>query len=55
MVAALSYSIDLNLPMEECIKMGVATSAGTVTTIGTKPPTKELVETLKQQVKLIKL
>lgn len=55
MVAALSYGIDLNLPMEECIKMGVATSAGAVTTIGTKPPTKELVETLKQQVKLIKL
>jgi len=55
MVAALSYGIDLSLPIEECIKLGVATSAGAVTTIGTKPPTKELVETLKQQVNLISL
>jgi 1-phosphofructokinase len=55
MVAALSYGIDLNMSMEECIKIGVATSAGAVTTIGTKPPTKELVETLKEQVNLVKL
>lgn len=52
MVAALSYGIDAGYDMEECIKLGVATSAGAVTTIGTKPPTKELVEELKQQVKL---
>lgn len=55
MVAALSYGIDLNLSIEECIKLGVATSAGAVTTVGTKPPSKELVDTLKQQVSLIKL
>lgn len=55
MVAALSYGIDLNLPMEECIKLGVATSAGAVTTVGTKPPTKELVDELKQQVNMIVL
>lgn len=55
MVAALTYGIDLDLSVEECIKLGIATSAGAVTTIGTKPPTRELVETLKQQVNLIQL
>ena len=55
MVAALSYGIDLGLPIEECIKLGVATSAGAVTTIGTKPPARALVEELIQQVNLIKL
>ncbi len=54
MVAALSFGIDSGLPMEECIKLGVATSAGAVTTIGTKPPTRELVDELQKQVKLIK-
>lgn len=55
MVAALSYGIDSEFDMEECIKMGVATSAGAVTTIGTKPPTRELVENLKKQVEIINL
>lgn len=55
MVAAFAYGLDLKLPMEECIKIGVAASAGAVTTIGTKPPVKELVETLKEQVNLIEL
>jgi 1-phosphofructokinase len=55
MVAALCYGIDQKLPMEECIQLGVATSAGAVTTIGTKPPTKDLVDTLKKQVTLIRL
>lgn len=55
MVAALSYGIDGDLEMSECIRLGVATSAGAVTTIGTKPPTKELVERLKQEVNLIRL
>jgi 1-phosphofructokinase len=55
MVAALTYGIDLDLSVEECIKLGIATSAGAVMTIGTKPPTRELVETLKQQVNLIHL
>lgn len=53
MVAALSYGIDSNLSMEECIKLGVATSAGAVTTIGTKPPTKELINSLIEQVSLV--
>lgn len=55
MVAALSYGIDLNLDIKECIRLAVATSAGSVTTKGTKPPTKELIEELKSKVQLINL
>lgn len=55
MVAALCYGLDQKLPMEECIRLGVATSAGAVTTIGTKPPSKELVESLMKQVQLIQI
>ncbi len=50
MVAALAYSINNNMSFEDCIKLAIATSAGAVTTKGTKPPTLELVEKLKQQV-----
>lgn len=50
MVAALAYSINNNMNFEDCIKLAMATSAGAVTTKGTKPPTLELVEKLKQQV-----
>lgn len=53
MVAALSYGIHQNMDIEECIKLGVATSAGAVITIGTKPPTKEIVEKLKKEVEII--
>lgn len=55
MVAALAYGIDGGLSLEECMILSMATSAGAVTTQGTKPPSKELVEELKQQVELIKL
>lgn len=50
MVAALSYSWDSKLGNEETMRLCMATSAGAVTTIGTKPPTKEVVEQLKTQV-----
>lgn len=55
MVAALAYSIELGLTLEECAKYGMATSAGAVTTQGTKPPKKELVEELLQKVKIIRI
>jgi 1-phosphofructokinase len=55
MVAALSYGIDLKIDIKECIRLSVATSAGAVTTKGTKPPTKELIEELKNKVQLINL
>lgn len=50
MVAALAYSWDKKLDNEEMVRLCMATSAGAVTTIGTKPPTRELVDTLKEQV-----
>jgi len=53
MVAALSYGLDQGLPLEECVKLGIATSAGAVTTKGTKPPTRELVDELLKKVKVV--
>lgn len=50
MVAALAYAWENKLKPEETVRMCMAVSAGAVTTIGTKPPSKELVEQLKQQV-----
>ena len=53
MVAALAYGFDRQLDFLECVKLGVATSAGAVTTHGTKPPTRELVGRLIQEVEII--
>lgn len=50
MVAALAYAWDMKLSWEETLKTCMAASAGAVMTIGTKPPTKNVVEELKQQV-----
>lgn len=50
MVAGLSYAWDQKLPWDETVKLCMAVSAGAVTTIGTKPPTKELVDSLMEQV-----
>lgn len=55
MVAALSYGLNLNDDLESCVKLGVATSAGAVTTKGTKPPKRELVDELMKQVQIIYL
>ncbi len=55
MVAALSFGLSLNKDIEECVKLAMATSAGAVTTKGTKPPTKELVEELMERVQIITL
>lgn len=52
MVAALSYSWDKKLSEEETVKMCMAVSAGAVTTIGTKPPTREIVDSLIPQVQI---
>lgn len=53
MVAALAYSWDNHLSFDETIKLGMATSAGAVTTIGTKPPTREKVDELAKQVTVV--
>ncbi len=55
MVAALSYSWSQGMPMEETVKMCMAVSAGAVTTIGTKPPAKEVVSSLIEQKKKEKM
>lgn len=50
MVASLAYSWDRKLSLEDTVTLGMAVSAGAVTTIGTKPPTMDVVEELKAQV-----
>lgn len=50
MVAALAFAWENKLDRKETIRLCMAASAGAVTTIGTKPPSKELVEELKKQV-----
>ncbi len=55
MVAALTYGLNKNMSFEESCKLSIAASAGACTTIGTKPPTKELVEMLVNEVTLIRI
>ncbi|MDO5417599.1 MAG: 1-phosphofructokinase [Lachnospiraceae bacterium] len=50
MVAALAYSWDKKLDFEHTVQLGMAASAGAVTTIGTKPPAREVVDELVKQV-----
>lgn len=55
LVAAFTYSMDKGADFETCAKLGIATSAGAVSTEGTKPPTRQLVDELIQLVKPIKM
>ena len=55
MVAALAYSWDEKLPLWEAAALSMATSAGAVTTVGTKPPAREVVDELLGQVELTEL
>lgn len=50
MVAALAYSWDQKLDNEQTVRLCMAASAGAVTTIGTKPPARELVDDLSKKV-----
>lgn len=50
MVAALSYAWDKKMTAKETVTLCMAVSAGAVTTIGTKPPTREMVDDLMEQV-----
>ncbi len=52
MVAALAYAWDQKLDQEQMVRLCMAASAGAVTTIGTKPPTRELVDELVKQVEI---
>ena len=55
MVAALAYAWDQKLDHEQTVRLCIATSAGAVTTIGTKPPARELVDELMKQVVIEKI
>lgn len=55
MVAALAYAWDHQFGKEETVKLCMATSAGAVTTIGTKPPSREVVDDLMKQVTIKKI
>ena len=55
MVAALAYAWDQKLTDEETVCLCMAASAGAVTTIGTKPPARELVDRLTEQVVIEKI
>ncbi len=52
MVAALSLGYNRGLSLEECAKLGIAASAGAVTTMGTKPPKLDMVNALLKEVKV---
>ncbi len=55
MVAVLAYCWETKADEEETVKMCMAVSAGAVTTIGTKPPSRDFVEKLKKQVIIEKI
>lgn len=50
MVAALSYAWSEGLSPEDTVRICMAVSAGAVTTIGTKPPSRKVVDSLLEQV-----
>ncbi len=50
MVAALAYAWDQKLGSEDTVKLCMAASAGAVTTVGTKPPSREVVDELINRV-----
>lgn len=53
MVAAFAYSLQEKLEPADCVRYAVATSAGAVETIGTKPPALKRVHELLEQVELV--
>ncbi len=53
MVAALAFAKDAKMSWEDSITLAMAASNGAVTTTGTKPPDKALIEALQKQVKQI--
>ena len=55
LVAAMAYSWDQKLPLETCIRLCMGASAGAVTSIGTKPPKRSLVDELVERVELFEI
>jgi 1-phosphofructokinase len=52
MVAAFAYGMSVSLSWKETSRLAIAASAGAVTTQGTKPPAREVIEDLLLKVKL---
>ncbi len=52
MVAAIAYAAVTGMQWQEAAALAMAASAGAVTTIGTKPPSRDLVDQLVKQVQL---
>ena len=52
MVAALAYAHDRKLSEKEMVRLCMAVSAGAVTTVGTKPPDRALIEQLMPEVRM---
>lgn len=52
MVAALAYAEDKHFGKEETVRLCMAVSAGAVMTVGTKPPSVEIVNRLIEQVQI---
>lgn len=55
LVAAMAYSWNEKLPLETCIRLCMGASAGAVTSIGTKPPKRSLVDELVERVELLEI
>ena len=55
MVGALAYAFEQKMPLKEAIRLSIAASAGAVMTKGTKPPSMELVEELKERVEIMEI
>ena len=55
MVAALAYSFEKGCSKEDTAKLCMATSAGAVMTVGTKPPERSIVFELMEKVNIKKL
>ena len=54
MVAALACAWNQKLGNEETVRLCMAAAAGAVTTVGTKPPKRALVEEMMEKVLRIK-
>lgn len=55
LVAAMAFGWNEKLSLETCIRLCMAASAGAVTSIGTKPPRRGLVDELVKQVELLEI
>lgn len=53
MLAGVACGLDRNLPLEDCLRLGMAASAAACTTSGTRPPEPGITEQLLVKVNLV--